>query len=456
MRTRPPTSPARRRRLSEERGGLLITALLLAAVIAIGLAGYLTLSRTSLGLAHRTFFANDAANLAEAGLEEAIYCYNQMSTGTAPATAWTGWTFDHANAMRTLPPFNRDQHAIGVVKVYVHGYDGTDSAPYAISQATITPFDRIPPIVKILQIGLKQTGGYFTNGVVGVGGLTLKGQPIIDSFNSNPTNSPTGPWVPYSSAIAAANASVIVPSGSINLGNGQVNGNVSVGKGVTAPPVSQVTGTIQTGYSGTFAMPTYPTAAAVSQSYNLGKTLPATLPAAGDKPAADGRYYYFVSGATIGKTTIAAGKNVTIVGSTTKMSSGLTVGANATCAIYMDGTISASGKGAINNTNWAGALQIFTTTTGTCQISGNGELKACLYAPNATLKVAGGGSSGSVVGAFVAKSLTSTGHADFHYDEALRQLNTGGGNSWGVATWFELQSSADRSSVGALTNDFLP
>ena len=85
-----------------ERGSLLITAMLLTAAIAIAIVGYLNLSRTALKLSHRTYFANDASNLAEAGLEEAIYCFNLMAAGTAPATAWTGWTISTTNAMRTL------------------------------------------------------------------------------------------------------------------------------------------------------------------------------------------------------------------------------------------------------------------------------------------------------------------------------------------------------------------
>ena len=64
-----PTPRADRRRLADQRGAFLIVAMVFAAAIAIVLASYLTLGRTSLKLAHRTFFANDATNLAEAGLE---------------------------------------------------------------------------------------------------------------------------------------------------------------------------------------------------------------------------------------------------------------------------------------------------------------------------------------------------------------------------------------------------
>src|SRR4051812_19324345 len=113
-----------------QRGSVLLTAMLVAIVIAIALASYLSLGRTSLKLAHRTFFSSDASNLAEAGVEEALYCFNLVGAGTAPAVAWAGCTLSGASARRTLPPFNRDQNGVGIVKVFVQGYNGSDTAPY--------------------------------------------------------------------------------------------------------------------------------------------------------------------------------------------------------------------------------------------------------------------------------------------------------------------------------------
>lgn len=447
-------APAGYRR-PRQRGSLLVTAMLISAVLGIGLVGYLALSTNALKLSHRTLFTNDAANLAEAGLEEALYCFNQLNAGVAQNTAWSGWTLASGNATRTLPSFNRDQRAVGTVKVFVRGYDATIASPFVVSQATIVPFDGSPPIVRVMRIGLLQAG-VFINGVVGLNGLSLKGQPVIDSFNSNPINSPTGPWITYSSVIARANTSVIVQKGTIDLGNGLVKGNVALGTGVTAPPASQVTGTIQKDYAGQFRMPAYPTAAGVSKSYNLGSAVPAQLPVAGHTAAADGKFYYFVSNATLTNLTIAAGKDVVIVGTNTSLSSGLNINANATCAIFIDGVINASSQGSLNNSNWAGALQIFTTSSTDCTISGNGELRASVYAPNANLKASGGGSSGSVVGSFVAKTIIATGQMSFHYDEALRYLNTAGGNRWAVSSWEEVRLDSDRSALAALTGGFLP
>lgn len=430
---------------------MLITALLLTAGIAIAIAGYLNLSRNALKLSHRTFFANDAGNLAEVGLEEALYCFNLMGTGTAPATAWTGWTISATNAMRTLTPFNRDQNAIGIVKVYVKGYNGTDSAPYVISQATITPFDGGAPIVKVMQIKINYNPDNLPAALVAINGLTLNGNSYADSFNSNPSGSATGPWAVYPASGATSNTNAIVQTGSVTVANGKVKGDLKLGAAVATPPASDYTGTVTTSYSASFPLPVYPTVASVSQSYNLAATVPATLPRGGDLPATDGRYYYFCSGATITTTSITAGKNVTIVGTTTKLNSGFTLPATATCSIYMDGVVSVSGVNALKNTAWAGAMRIYTSTASACSMGNTTSITACVYAPNAALSFT---SSGKMIGSYVAKTISAVTGQDIHYDAAVRLSSTAG--AWEVVSWYEMQSSADLATRGALTGNFLP
>jgi Tfp pilus assembly protein PilX len=77
------------------RGSVLIVALLLAAIVGISLVSYIKLCTTSLKLSHRSFFADAASNLVETGLEEAIWCFNQVGAGTPVASVWSaanGWT----------------------------------------------------------------------------------------------------------------------------------------------------------------------------------------------------------------------------------------------------------------------------------------------------------------------------------------------------------------------------
>ncbi len=445
------------RQCPAERGSLLITALLFALGLAIVLGSYLTLGRTALKLAQRTSFANDTTNLAEAGLEQALYCFNMMGAGAAAATAWAGWTISGANAMYTLPTFNRDQNAIGIVKVYVTGYDGTNATPSILSQAVITPFDGGAPVVKTVRLALRAnlpvTSVY---GVVALEGLDLNVSSFADSFNSNPSNSPTGPWAVYSSAVARANTTVVVLQYNLNIGGGQVAGNVLLGAGVSPPMASKVTGTITTGFTGTFPMPVYPTAAAVSKSYTKGATLPATLPISGDLAASDGRYYYFCSGATIGPLTISAGKKVTIVGTNnTSMIGGLVVNSLASCLVYIDGTLTVAAGKAINGTNWAGALTVYTTTTGACSFADNSIFTGIFYAPSCTLQATGTSSGSRLTGSFVARTISTSGAKGYHFDEALGTTVASPGNPWKPTGWLELQSAADRATVAGLTGNYL-
>jgi hypothetical protein len=437
-----------------ERGSMLIAAMLFAIAIALVLGSYLTLSRTSLKVAQRTFFANDAANLAEAGAEEALYCFNQMAAGVVPATAWSGWTFSSTNAMRTLTPVNRDQNGVGVIKIYVKGYDSTDAAPYVISQATVTPFDGGAPIIRTVHLALSRNSGSTAHTVIALNGIDLRNDAFVDSFDSNPTDSPTGPWQPYSSGIAQSNGSVVVLAGSVFLrNNAQIRGNLYLGPGVVAPAASQVTGTITTNYSTTFAFPTYPTTTSVSQNYDLGTTIPATLPRPGDSAAADGRYYYFCRNTTVRNFSVTAGRNVTLVGTGTGMTTGITLPATSTLHVYMDGPLTIAAGTSLNASGWAGALRIYTTTASQCSLGNNCQLSAWFHAPNAELRGTGNNANNQMVGYFVANTIYASGSMDFHYDESLQAGSVT--SSYDVTRWLDFQTAADRALVAGLTNNYL-
>lgn len=436
---------------------MLLTAMLFATGLALVLGSYLALSRTSLKMAHRTFFANDAANLAEAGAEEALYSFNQMAGGTAPATAWSGWTFSGANAMRTLTPFNRDQNGVGVVKVYVKGYDGSDAAPYVVAQATVTPFDGGAPVSKTVHLMIRQNAGTTAHGLVALNGLTMNNSTYADSYISNPTGSPTGPWLVYSSAIDRSSASVVVLAGSVSIANGQIKGNLYLGSGVTAPLASEVTGTITTDYTATFPFPTYPTAAGVSQSYDLGSSIPTTLPRAGDLPASDGRYYYFCANTSIRKITITANRDVTIVGTASvgmpvTSTNPISLPTTSSLLVYMTGAFTISGT-SINASGYAGDLRIYTTTASNCTIGNNSQLVAWFQAPNAALIATGSSTSNRLSGFFLARTVSTASQQHFHYDESLQPATTAA--SYDVTRWLDFQSAADRATVAGLTGGYL-
>lgn len=545
------TSPHCTMRLAGKspRGSVLITTLIFSLIIAITLTGYLKLSTNSLKLAHRTYFADLAGNLAEAGTEEAVWSFNTLgyaSDTTHITAAWGGWTLGNtvadtnitsmgsgftsaptvtfsggggtgaaatanivtstvvisgvqttitgvctltitnagsgytseptitlsggggtgatARAMlaatRTISFSGLDQNATATVKVWSSGYDGSGTVPLVVTKATITPIDG-PPIEKWIKIILSKSG-VLPKGLIAKNTISWNGHPLADSFISS-TAPGVPPFTQYNTATARSNITVGSLSGpTVDLGaQGVVNGNVTVGSGVTV-----TNGTISGQTIGNaqynFTMPTYPTNTGALGYYSLGVvgSLPATLPRVTDVPevAIDGTrtYYYFCSGTTIGATTITAGKNVVIVGSGgTSMVSGLQIGVSGTnvgnAKIYMDGPISESGNDAINPSSWAGALTVYSTTTQTCTFSGNAFFSGVLIAPDAPLTGNGGGSNQiDLCGSFVVKSVTSNGHMDFHYDEGLGQPSSS--KAWSLALWKELQTSADRQVYASRLN----
>lgn len=527
------------------RGSALITALIFGIIIAITLVSYLKLSTNSLKLAHRTFFADAASNLAEAGTEEAVWSFNRLGFSTDAATintAWSGWTLGNTvadcymtsmgsgytsaptvtfsggggtgatgtavittssvttagvtttitavsginitnpgsgytsaptvtltggggtgavaiarlSATRTISFPNLDQNASGTVKVWVAGYDGTSTIPIAVTKAIITPFDGGAPIEKTIKIVLSKNG-LLPKGLIAKNAIGWNGHPVANSYVSGTTPG-VSPIIPYNIATARANITVGSLYGpSIDLGSGGVvSGNVMLGPGVTLTGGS-VTGTTIPNMTYNFTMPTYPTNSGATAGVDLGSTIPPILPRPIDLvPAADGKFYYYVSNATIGSVTITAGKNVVIRGTNTSMQGGIVINptaagiANGKVQIYMDGPMS-PGNSDVNPTNWAGALEIYTTTNQTCTISGNGYFAGCLFAPNAELRGNGGGNNTQdLCGSFIVGSVTSNGHLSFHYDEGLG--GTPPAKAWGLALWTELQSAQDRAIYASRLN----
>ena len=94
------TSPFR-----SERASVLIIALLLAAVVAISLTSYLKLSTDALTLADRTFLSSSAVNLAETGLEQAIWSFNRFTDGDT--AAWDAWVRSGNDATHKWTGFSR-------------------------------------------------------------------------------------------------------------------------------------------------------------------------------------------------------------------------------------------------------------------------------------------------------------------------------------------------------------
>lgn len=479
--------------LSARRGSLLIVAMILAAVIGISLVSYLNLSRTSLTISNRSLYNNAAINVAENGLEEAIYAINRMIADDT--YAWPGWTTDGnaatSSAWRKWEGIPFDQNATGTLRVYIYNYRAV-FAPEIVARATITlGGNNSAPIEKWIHVTLRRTSK-FASGLVARNSIVFNGtNTSVDSWNSDPDNNAATAAVNYSAGVRRDRGTV----GSISVGvdavlvkQADIWGFVSTGG--TDPTSTVGTGGSVLGSGSTYNASTWaspnvdparvatdfsasfdPVAAPTKTYINLATDIDidTVLPRPADVAAglmdADGNYYYRaprvnltneylrVTRKVVLKLEAASGYAVDVGGG----SGQIDITATGSLAIYAEADIRVAGQGVSNgvDANTNGVLsdaevgqpikfQLWGTKTAGAQdirIVGNGVFSGIVYAPQGNVTING---NGSVAGSVVANNITLTGNANFHYDESLG--NFGGGNPLRISRWRELTAAVDRAT----------
>jgi len=97
------------------------------------------------------------------------------------------------------------------------------------------------------------------------------------------------------------------------------------------------------------------------------------------------------------------------------------------------------GNGVFNQTGYAANLMFYGTPSVTSlTLNGNGEFTGVVVAPNANVRLNGGGTGvDDFSGSMLVNSVKMNGHFRFHYDEALSRIpNTG---RFLITSWDEIQ-----------------
>lgn len=469
------------RPLSSERGSLLIVAMLLCAIIGISLVSYINVGRSALKTSNRSLYNNAAMNLAENGLEEAMYSINKLVNDSTYSFTGDGWTAVGGNDMkRKWTGTTFDQNATGEVRVYIYNYDGA-AAPIIVARALVNVRGdtNYGAVEKWVKVQLRKTSK-FANGLVAKQTINFNGSPQIDSWNSDPDNNAATAPVVYSAATkndAGSVGSISVGVNSVLVDNADIWGYVgtggaapSVGATGTIGPFGTATGTVvashvstdfSTSFDNVSAPSTYTYTSVGALSTN--KTLPDDFPAA--TMQADGKYYIECTsmGGSNKVFTIAAGKKVVlkVTGTTGYVvdikggSGAININSGASLELYTAGDINIGGQGAMNGGNSTATMgqpinfQIYGTKTSGVQdinLKGNGVFSGVLYAPFGSVDLDGSVQS---FGSIVANDITLNGtSAQFHYDESLG--NFGGANPFRVTRWDELNTAADRATYASV------
>lgn len=454
-----------------ERGSLIIVAMIICAVIGISLTSYLSLGRTAMTISNRALYNNAAMNLAENGLEQAVYAVNKKTAD--PSFSWTanGWTIVGTAARQQWSGYGFDQNATGTVRAYVYDYNG-GAAPVVVTRSMVQLGDSNRTLEKWIEVKLRKTSR-FSNGLVAKDKITFSGNNAsVDSWNSDPDNNPGTAAVGYSAGVRRDNGSVgsiSVAVDAVGVNNADIWGFAStggalpsVGSNGLVGPFGTSSGTmdmtrVSTDFAASFDAVTAPTTYSYTP-YGGGGVINNTvsLPRSSDPISADGNYYISADSINFNNKTLTITDKVVLKLTNTLTSveigggSGqLNVNAGASLILYAAGDIKISGQGVMNGSTSAATAnqpvncQIYgTKTSGTqdIQIAGNGALSAVVYAPQGSVKING---NGDVCGSVVANDITVVGNAAFHYDESL--ANFGGNNPYRVSRWKELTTAADRA-----------
>jgi hypothetical protein len=463
------------------RGSVLIVSLIFSAIIAISLTSYIKMSTTALNLSARSFNGIAGMNLADTGLEQAVWSFNQATAGSG--SAWTGWSISGNNATRTFSGFTLPHGSTAVIKVYVQDYNSSGTPlPLIVARSIVTPASG-PTQEKWVEVALRRRS-LFATGLVAKDSISFTGNTGVDSWNSDPDNSSATAAIAYSAGVAHDKGSVgsVSVTSDVSVQNADIYGYASVGgpstTAITVGPTGRVGpyGTaagvkdpsrIASDFTASLDDVTAPT----TSGYSLTAiTAPITLPRGGDSAAADGKYYYDVPSVTLNgnatnKITVSGDVVLRVtntVGTVISLSgnASITLGTGAAIAIYAAGDVDLGGNGVINGGTTAATMnqpvnfQLWgtkaTTALGTPQsinVHGNGAFSGIIYAPFSSLSLDGGGSSGGLWGSAVAKTISVVGNQNFHYDESL--ANYGSNNPFGITKWRELVTAADRATYSS-------
>ena len=457
----------------------MLVALCLAMVFAISLSSYIALCYTSLVMSTRSVMSARSAELAEAGVEQALYSLNNND--------WSLWNASGANNMTatltmtssglvpssTSPaPLNFGNGSTGTVVVTVTNYQSLN--PGIQSQGLMTlPQGSATSGTAVTQVSRTLTFNYlngparaplFVNAVAATSGrVRFRSAGTVDSYTSNPHHLST--FQDYSSLIAGYSAVVTSQytslfSASVRLNNAVVKGyaegfdpyypgstnwlsyaSAAQLVGSSTPPAVLIDSsrilTTQAPYQPVLPeapQPPGPSFQTLNPAYWPGGVLSASCSLGQTNPASTTPFYYSCFGINLGGTT-----TVNIVGPTVIYSSGnvsisgtagfvLTTQTASLTIVADSGTVTLGGHGITNTNSLSTTLLpplpkrvavIGATNPYAVTFSSNQPLPfyGVLYFPQAAIQVTGNPTlCGSIVGA----SVTFQGSPTIHYDLSLR------------------------------------
>jgi len=388
------------------KGFVLISALLITSISLLLLIPYASGVIADMKLTSMTNYSVLALDLAEAGVERAIWeiRYNGKSSDfTIPVTSFQSSAGDSKGEYEVtvaLPDANS-------ANIKSYGYAPNKSS-YKSKKIIVVKyaFHRA-----------------FGRGITGAGGITMSGQADIDSYDSTALNASGNPagydGLKADGTYNKGQQGDIASNGAITLsGQSKVWGNANPGPGYPFSGVPNVTGTYGTLPAPITIDPIPDAVVAAALANNVNGNITKTVMVGGvptqvpytitgynlsdstDEINLPGGTYYFAS------ISISGTAKIKILGPST---------------VYVVGNINISGQGIVNTGTMPKDLLLYSTGSD-IKVSGQAPFYGAIYAPNATVTYTG---QSDFYGSIVCGHNVDKGQAGLHYDKALANVMPG-------------------------------
>ncbi|MBE0540643.1 MAG: hypothetical protein IH623_04570 [Verrucomicrobia bacterium] len=456
-----------------QQGSVLAASLVIAFIIGATLASYMVMTQSQNTSVVRSQIWNSAIALSEAGVEDALAMINKYSGNFDSLPTWTNsaslsadnWTAIGGNVYYVRRYIGSNYYdayitnANNAPTIYaagrVHWNNAYASAPVgflATVNGTVQPTSTT--VSRQLEVRTK-LDPLFNVAMAAERSIDLNGNNITtDSFDSADPNHSDNGLYPSNLSKTKAGGDVVsndVVKDTLDIGNAKIKGIVKTGpKGTIAIGPNGSVGDrawvesgkkgIKPGHSADDMNVLFP-----DVELPAGATTWVSPPLHTQNQLIGGLMYnyafltdgnYRVSSLG-GNIYVGPNANVRLyVTGSASFSGGnridLAAGSlgGSTLRLYMGGSFSTTGNGAINNYNQnAAALTLFGLPSCTSiKFAGNAAYTGVVYAPQAHFHLGGGGNNEyDFVGSSVTKSVQMNGKFQFHYDENLRRVGLGRG-----------------------------
>jgi hypothetical protein len=423
----------------------MLAALCFALVLAIALSSYITMCYRSLQMSTRNANNGHAVELAETGMEEALWALHNDD--------WTGWAISGKTATKTLAGFTFDNRTTGTATLTIANYDGTTGTRTLTVTGTTTLADGTTQSRTLTSTS--SPAPLFVNAIAAVGNTTSTYKGLVTFGNAGTIDSydaasdPTAATPGYQAVVAST--SNVTTSSTVQLTNVKIKGYVST---LSTGPAYSTSATLYGASSP--ASPKIDSSRVTTSPYQplfdvITPSAPNPLGSGsrtiGTAGATTPTYYYYSGNYYLG-----SGNVLTVDGPVVIVISGylwtdgthatggkIRVTANGSLTVFVRGDMRIDGNGIVNDTKLPKNVAIFgqTGNTNALEFWTTVPFYGVIYTPQASLSFA---NNNVFYGSVVAQSVafTSTSSPTFHYDTSLRDASFAGLDTpFAVANWRE-------------------